>query len=175
MKKKDLIHKLKLDQEKIKISKRTGAVEFRFPKSREYIMSKPIIDDDSEIYLLGFVKKDQPPYNILVVTEQIFDEFPDKCFAAQISLTINRQGGLFFWPVKVNGPNHTFFQEFFQTSQYGWCAYVNERNNKTLKTIEDEREPKWPDEDFQEILCRTLKINVIDAKDPVLQRWRGLD
>ena len=168
------LQNLLLKPEKVK-TKRLRMLSFRYPVTREYIRTLPLQNEvTGDNVTLAFIKNDSPPYDIVVVSPEIYEEFPDKAFAAEVFLATTRQKKYFFWPVAVgNGKSQLLFREFAETAQKVWCAICGKGRNKEIKISEITDNPTWPDTDSMELLDKSLKSHRIDNDDPILQRWRG--
>jgi hypothetical protein len=112
-------------------------------------------------------------------------ELADEVYVATLYLTINRQGTLTLWPVRLPGPDgkilewHRSAAEAAEIAQVQW---VRLRANMNLGAYEPQvpdgnaviPEPTWPVETLEEILGIAFRDRFIsDSSHPVVQRLRG--
>jgi hypothetical protein len=101
-----------------------------------------------------------------------------------LTLTINRQGVLSIWPVKVANDNSSG-NAWQDTAQQGcelakkkWVRLAADMSLGAYRIYEaqgDLPEPQWPDKPFNELLEIAFRGRVIDSEDhPVVRRLRGL-
>lgn len=110
-------------------------------------------------------------------------ELPGEFAAATLYTTINRQGVVFLWPVKLPGPDgkhNEWHRSAAEAAELAMDRWVRLASNKSLNAYEvfvatgDLPEPTWPDLPFSEILKIAFRDRIIDNADhPVVQRLRG--
>jgi hypothetical protein len=126
------------------------------------------------------LKEDREVY---LVTPLMAIELPGEFAAATLFTTVNRQGVLHMWPVKLPGPDgkhnewHRSAAEVAQLAMHNWVRIIA---NNSLGAYEvfaatgDLPEPTWPDLPFEEILKIAFRDHIVDNADhPVVQRLRG--
>jgi hypothetical protein len=97
--------------------------------------------------------------------------------------SINRQGVLFLWPIKLPGPDgkviewHRSAMEAVENARTAWTRVYADMSLGAYR-VEDAPsircEPNWPDHTMREILRVAFRDRVISSWDhPVLQRLRG--
>jgi hypothetical protein len=97
--------------------------------------------------------------------------------------TINRQGVLFLWPIRLPGSDgkvDAWSQSALEAAQKARKGWVRVAANMALGAYEvweasgDLGEPDWPDKPFRELLATGFKGKLIDSVDhPVLRKLRG--
>jgi hypothetical protein len=127
------------------------------------------VKEDREVYLiLPGIAQQLPPGEFSVVT---------------LYLTINRQGVLRLWPVKLPSPDgrhnewHRSAAEAAERAMEKWVrvtANMSLRAYEIAEAIKDFPEPEWPDISFPAILKIAFRDRIVDSVDhPLLQRLRG--
>ena len=141
-------------------------------QSPDYRDNFPIIDlkNDREEYL---VAKDLVP--------ELIGEF----VAKTLFLAINRQGTLFFWPVRLPSPDGkqnrwwTSLREAAELSMTGWHRVKSNQNLGAYDVFKAQdtslKKPEWPKQTFYELIQIAFRDYLIDRIDhPVIKRLRGL-
>ena len=175
---------LRLDQsfaDTVGVKKLLTTVPVRKPNRQDFVRVHPdpkyrltpaaIIEvkEDREVYLvLPGIAQQLPPGEFSVVT---------------LYLTINRQGVLHLWPVKLPNPEgkhlewHRSAAEAAERATEKW---VRVTSNMALgayeisEAIKDFPDPVWPDISLQEILKIAFRDRIVaDAGHTLLQRLRG--
>jgi len=128
------------------------------------------LKDDREVYI---VSREFAP-------ELAESEF----FAATLYLCINRQKVLFFWPVKLPGPDgrqmlwHTTAQEAAEHAMKGWIRMTANMSMGAYEIFEAEgsiSDPEWPNLALTELLSIGFKNRIVSDHDhPVMRKLRGL-
>ena len=117
------------------------------------------------------------------VTPQMATELPGEFKPAALCTSINRQGVLFLWPVKLPGPDgrhNEWHRSAAEAAERAMRKWVRVTANVSLGAYEifeatgDLPEPTWPDLTFEEILKIAFRNLIVDRPDhPVVQRLRG--
>jgi hypothetical protein len=120
---------------------------------------------------------------VYLVTPPMAHELPDEFAPASLFTTINRQGVLFLWPVKLPSsdgkPNewHRSAAEAAEAAMKGWFRIKANMSLGAYDLFEakgDLPEPEWPSVPFQEILRIAFRDHCVDREDqPLIQRLRG--
>ncbi|MCX6975539.1 MAG: hypothetical protein NTZ94_14860 [Verrucomicrobia bacterium] len=106
----------------------------------------------------------------------------EKCVCHRtLRLGINRQGNVFVWPVRrpLEGRKDgwaTTSCDAVALAEVNWTRMQADMNlgGYKLAVAKVEGEPKWPEQDFPEILRLAFKGAVVDSLDhPTLKRLRG--
>ena len=110
-------------------------------------------------------------------------ELPGEFAAATLFTTVNRQGVLHMWPVKLPGADgkhnewHRSAAESAQLAMHNWVRITANMSLGAYEVFEatgDLPEPTWPDLPFEEILKIAFRDHIVDNADhPVVQRLRG--
>lgn len=97
--------------------------------------------------------------------------------------TMNRQGILSIWPVRLPGPDgkiDTWSSSAMEAANLAMSKWVRVTSNMDLgayeiyEAISSIPDPKWPVESFQELLRIAFRDRLIgDLNHPVLKRLRG--
>ena len=128
------------------------------------------LKEDSEVYLV-----DRPLWDVLA-GEATFGP-------RALITTINRQGVLFLWPIRLPGPDgrlDEWNRSALELSQLAAKKWVRVQANRSLGAYEvfeaagDWGEPKWDVPSFSDLLRLAFKDKFIrDLDHPVLRRLRG--
>jgi hypothetical protein len=126
------------------------------------------LKDDREIYF---------------VHPAIAPELVGEYRAAMIVTTINRQGVLSIWPLKLPSPDgrkEEWLRSALEAAERATTRWIRLRANMGLGAYEifeaeaKMPEPDWPDTAFPEILQIAFRDRLIDSADhPVIKRLRG--
>lgn len=97
--------------------------------------------------------------------------------------TLNRQGVLFLWPIRLPGPDgkiDTWNQSALEAAKLAMGKWVRVAANMSLgaydvfEAVGGLPEPEWPELPFRDILQLAFKDRFIESlSHPVLQRLRG--
>jgi hypothetical protein len=175
---------LRLDQsyaDTVGVKKLLTTVPVRKPNRQDFVRVHPdpafrltpaaIIEvkEDREVYLV-------PPG----MAQQLTGEFS----VATLYVTINRQGVLHLWPVKLPGPDgkynewHRSAGEGAERAMKKWVRVTASMSLGAYEIFEasgDLPEPVWPDYSFEEILKIAFRERIVDSPDhPLVQRLLGV-
>jgi hypothetical protein len=125
-------------------------------------------------------KEDREVY---LVMPAIAQQLPGEFSAATLYLTINRQGVLHLWPVKLPGPDgrhNEWPRSAAEAAERAMERWVRVTANMSLGAYEIREatgelpDPEWPAYSFEEILRVAFRDRIVDRADhPLLQRLRG--
>jgi hypothetical protein len=125
--------------------------------------------DEREVYLLR---------------PEIARELPGEFVMATLFTTINRQGVVSLWPVKLPGPDGKqleWHRSAAEAAELAMKRWIRVKANMSLGAYEITEaasilaEPDWPDLPFQELLRVAFRDRPVDRLDhPVIRRLRGL-
>jgi hypothetical protein len=174
---------LRLDQsfaESVGVTKLLTTVPVRKPNRQDFVRvhSNPAyrltpaaiieLKEDREVYL---------------VTPGMAAQLPGEFATATLFTTINRQGVVHLWPVKLPGPDgkhnewHRSAAEAAELAQKKWLritANMSLGANEIFEATGDLLDPTWPDLSFEEILRIAFRDRIVDtAEHPLVQRLRG--
>jgi hypothetical protein len=174
---------LRLDQnfaEMIGVKKLLTTVPVRKPNRQDFVRVHP-----DQAYRLApaaiiELKEDREIY---LVTPQMAVELPGEFKPAALSTSINRQGVVFLWPVKLPGPDgrhnewHRSEAEGAEMAMRKWVritANMSLGANEIFEATGDLPDPTWPELPFEEILKIAFRDHIVDRPDhPVVQLLRG--
>jgi hypothetical protein len=127
------------------------------------------VKDDREVYL---------------VTPNIAPGLVGEFSTVTLFTTINRQGTLHLWPVKLPAPDgrhnewHRSGAEAAERAMKKWVRVTASMSLGAYEIYEasgDLPEPVWPDFSFQEILRIAFRDRIVDRPDhPLVQRLQGI-
>jgi hypothetical protein len=136
----------------------------------EYRLTVALIElrDDRETYLV-------PP----ILAQELIGEIT----AFQIYTTINRQGVVFLWPVKLPNPDGRqieWHRSACEAAEIAMRRWVRVKANMALGAYEIFEaagvipDPEWPNVPFPELLRIAFRNRLVDHLDhPVIKRLRG--
>ena len=102
---------------------------------------------------------------------------------ARLVLTITSQGVLFWWPIRLPGPDgrlnpwHESAQRAAETAKDHWVRIVANRSlgGYDVYTAQFQQEPQWPAESDDELIAVAFRGRMLTSVDhPVVLRLRGL-
>jgi hypothetical protein len=174
---------LRLDQSfaaNLGVKKLLTTVPVRKPNRQDFVR----VHSDSEYRLspaaIIELKEDREVY---LVTPSIASELPGEFGVASLYTTINRQGVLHLWPVKLPGPDgkhnewHRSAAEAAERAMHRWVrvtANMSLGAYDLFEAIGELPEPEWSEISFQEILQVAFRDRVVNTLDhPLIQRLRG--
>jgi hypothetical protein len=174
---------LRLDQsfaETVGVKKLLTTVPVRKPNRQDYVRVHPDPKYRLTPAAIIEVKEDREFY---VVLSSIAQQLPGEFDVRTLFLTINRQGVLRLWPIKLPGPDGKH-NEWPRSEAVGaeraMERWVRVTANKSLGAYEIREatgelpEPDWPAFSFEEILKIAFRDHIVDRADhPLLQRLRG--
>src|SRR5262249_43043408 len=127
------------------------------------------------------VKEDREVY---LVRRDIVSAVPGEYVPASLFTTINRQGTLFLWPVKLpnlDGRQNAWHRSAAEGAERAIKKWVRVTASMSLGAYEifeasgDLPEPVWPEFSFQEILKIALRERIVDRPDhPLVQKLLGI-
>jgi hypothetical protein len=120
---------------------------------------------------------------VYILTPSLAEELPGEYSLATLYTTINRQGVLRLWLVKLPEPDgkvlewHRSAAEAAERAMHKWVrvtANMNLGAYEMLVASGKLPEPEWPDISFQEILRVAFRDRIVDSLNhPLIQRLRG--
>ena len=174
---------LRLDQsfaDTVGVKKRVITVPVGKPIRQEFFWVNPRPEYRLAPAAIIEVKEDREVY---LVTPNMAQELPGEFTAATLFTTINRQGVLRLWPVKLPGPDgkhNEWHRSAAEAAELAMKRWIRLSSNMSLgayevfEAIGDLPEPEWPDIAFPEILKIAFSDRIVDRADhPLVQRLRG--
>jgi hypothetical protein len=162
------------------VKKLLTTVPVRKPNRQDFVRAHPdpayrltpaaIIElkEDREVYLL---------------TPAMASQLPGEFAAATLFTTVNRQGVLHLWPVKLpgaDGKHNEWHRSAAEAAERAMKRWVRLTANLSLGAYEmfeatgDLSEPEWPSLPFVDILKIAFRDRIVDTADhPLVQRLRG--
>ena len=174
---------LRLDQsfaDTVGVKKHLMTVPVRKPNRQDFVRVHPRSEYRLTPAAIIEVKEDREVY---LVTPNMAQELPGEFTAATLFTTINRQGVLHLWPVKLPGPDgkhNEWHRSAAEAAELAIKRWIRLTANMSLgayaisEAIGDLPEPEWPDIPFSEMLKIAFSDRIIDRADhPLVQRLRG--
>ncbi len=162
------------------VAKEITTVPVRKPNKQEFVRTHS--DPEYRVPVAVIERKDER--ECYVVLPQLIQALASEISYVSLIATMNRQGTLFLWPVKM--PNDTDRKNSWQKSsmeaatlaQKSWIRMVA---NMSLGAYEIYRaqgeiaDPEWPSLTFEQIIQIAFKDMVIESLDhPVVKELRGM-
>jgi len=126
------------------------------------------------------VKEDRETY---LVDPSLWNELPGEIIPKILFTTINRQGVVFLWPIRLPGEEGRIDEwnrsalDGAQRAREKWIRIVANMSlgaNEIFEATAELPEPEWPDEDFRALLEIAFRNRYIESPDhPVIRRLRG--
>jgi hypothetical protein len=180
----DNLSALRLDQsyaDTVGVKKLLTTVPVRKPNRQDFVRVNPDPKYRLTPAAIIEIKEDREVY---LVTPDMAQALPGEFAAATLFTTINRQGTLHLWPVKLPNPNGRQFEwhrSAAEGAERAMKKWVRVTSNMSLGAYEifeasgDLPEPVWPDFSFQEMLKIAFRDRVVDRDDhPLVQRLQGI-
>lgn len=174
---------LRLDQsyaETVGVKKLLTTVPVRKPSRQDFVRVHPNPAYRLTPAAIIELKEDREVY---LVTPTMALELPGEFTTATLFTTVNRQGVLHLWPVKLPGPDgkhNEWHRSSAEAAELAMDQWLRITANMSLGAYEvfqatgDLPEPIWPDLPFSEILKIAFRNHIVDSADhPVVRRLRG--
>jgi hypothetical protein len=175
---------LRLDQsfaDTVGVKKLLTTVPVRKPNRQDFVRVHP----DPKYRLTPAatieVKEDREVY---LITPGMAQALPGEFSLVTLFTTINRQGTLHLWPVKMPLPDgrqnewHRSAAEAAERAMRRWVRVTSSMSLGAYEIFEangDLPEPVWPDISFPEILQIAFRDRIVDRADhPLVQRLQGI-
>jgi hypothetical protein len=174
--------KLKLTQNfatNVGVKKALTMVPVRKPNRQEFVRVRP---EEEYQFSTGVIelKEERETY---LVDPDLWQELPGEIIPKVLLVTINKQGVLTIWPIKLPGENgrlDNWSQSAMEAAVLAQSQWIRVAANMSLGGYEtfiatgDLPEPEWPDKSMQEIMDIAFKDSYIKSEDhPVIRRLRG--
>jgi len=118
-----------------------------------------------------------------IVTNSLVPELIGEFVVKTLYLAINRQGTLFFWPVRLPGPDGkdmNWWKSAREAAVLAMKDWVRVRANMNLGAYDIFKadgvvsKPEWPTEGYWELIKIAFRDHLVDRIDhPVIKRLRG--
>jgi hypothetical protein len=176
------LSRLRLSQnfaETVGVKKALLTVPVRKPNRQDFIRVHPSADYRFETPVLE-LKDERETY---LVDPSLLPELPGEVVPKVLFTTINRQGVLTLWPIRLpgeDGRHDEWNRSALAAAHMAQSRWVRVAANMSLGAYEvyeaaaDLPEATWPDASFQEILKIAFKTRLISGLDhSVVRRLRG--
>jgi len=174
--------RLRLSQnfaERVGVRKAITTIPVRKPNRQEFVRVHPDENMRIETAVLE-LKEDRETY---LIEPELRAELPGEVVPKVLFTTVNRQGVLTLWPVRLprsDGRLDTWNQSAIEAARMAMNTWVRVAANMSLggydvyEATGDLPEPEWPELSFQEILTVAFKDKFIrDLNHPAIRQLRG--
>jgi hypothetical protein len=176
------LSKLRLSQEFFQgagAKKILATVPVRKPNKQEFVR---VHTDPAfrEVFAAIELKDDRERYLIM---PEIAAALPAEIVTEMFYTTMNRQGVVFLWPVRLPASDgrvnewHRSLQEAAERAMHHWIRVAANMNLGAYEIMEATAKmpnPEWPEYTFQDLLRIGFRDRIISSLDhPVLKRLRG--
>jgi len=175
---------LRLDQsyaDTVGVKKLLTTVPVRKPNKQDFVRVHPDASYRLTPAAIIEVKDDREVY---LVTPNLAPGLVGEFSTVTLFTTINRQGTLHLWPVKLpasDGRQNEWHRSAAEAAERAMKKWVRVTASMSLGAYEifeasgDLPEPIWPDFSFQEILRIAFRERIVDRADhPLVQRLQGI-
>ena len=176
------LSRLRLSQnfsEKVGVKKALLTVPVRKPGRQDFIRVRP----GEDMYIQTAVLELKDEHETYLVDPDIWPELPSELVPKALFTTINRQGVLTLWPVRLpgeDGRHDEWSRSALEAAEIAKTRWIRVVANMSLQAYEvyeatgNFPDPEWPDVSFQKILEIAFKDRFIRTLDhPVIRRLRG--
>jgi hypothetical protein len=180
----DNLSALRLDQsyaDTVGVKKLLTTVPVRKPNRQDFVRVHPEQSYRLTPAAIIEVKEDREVY---LVTPDMAQALPGEFATVTLFTTVNRQGTLHLWPVKLPSPEgrqnewHRSAAEGAERAIKKWVRVTASMSLGAYEIFQasgDLPEPVWPDIPFEEILKIAFRERLVDRPDhPLVQRLRGV-
>jgi hypothetical protein len=180
----DNLSALRLDQsyaDTVGVKKLLTTVPVRKPNRQDFVRVHPDPRYRLTPAAIIEVKEDREVY---LVTPEMTQVVPGEFVVVTLFTTINRQGTLHLWPVKLPNPEgrhnewHRSAAEGAERAMKKWVRVTASMSLGAYEIFEANGElpdPVWPDFSFQEILKIAFRDRLVDRADhSLVQRLQGI-
>jgi hypothetical protein len=173
---------LRLNQaftETVGVKKLLTTVPVRKPSPQDFVRVHPNHEFRNNFPIVE-LKDEREEY---IVTASLVPELADEFVTKTLFTAINRQGTVFFWPVRLPSPEGKDLDWWRSAREAATTAmedWVRVKANMGLgaydiyKAESIKSEPEWPPLGFWDLIKIAFRNNLIDRIDhPVIERLRG--
>jgi hypothetical protein len=163
--------------ETVGVKKQLVTVPVRKPSPQDFVRVHPELRENFPILEL---KDEREEY---IVTQSMIPELADEIVTKTLFLAINRQGVVFFWPVRLPSPDGKdldWWRSAREAAARAVDRWVRLKANMSLGAYDVfeaeaiKAEPEWPELGLWELVKIAFKNNLIDHPDhPAIDRLRG--
>lgn len=163
------------------VKKLITTVPVRKPNSQDFVRvhSNPAFHENFPVIQL---KDDNEQY---LVVNSLVPDLAGEIASVTLHLAANKQGVVFFWPVRLPAPDGKDFDAWRSAREAAGLArqkWIRLKWNKSLgayeihEAVNQSSEPEWPaDLDYWDLIKIAFRDHIIqDLDHPVVKRLRGL-
>ena len=161
------------------VKKLLTTIPVRKPSPQEFVRVHPS-PEYRENFPIIELKDEREEY---IVTASLVPELIGEFVIKTLYLAINRQGTLFFWPVRLPGPDGkdmNWWKSAREAAVLAMKDWVRVKANMNLGAYDIFQpdgvipDPEWPQRGFWELIKIAFRDHLIDRIDhPVIKRLRG--
>jgi len=161
------------------VKKLLTTIPVRRPSPQEFVRVHPS-PEYRENFPIIELKDEREEY---IVTASLVPELIGEFVIKTLYLAINRQGTLFFWPVRLPGPDGkdmNWWKSAREAAVLAMKDWVRIKANMNLGAYDIFQpdgvipDPEWPQRGFWELIKIAFRDHLIDRIDhPVIKRLRG--
>lgn len=162
------------------VKKQLTVVPVRKPNRQEFFRVRSGDEWSIDTAILE-IKEESETY---LVAPNLWSELSDEVLYKRLAVTINRQGVLALWPLKLpssDGSLDNWSRSALDAARMAETAWIKLQSNRSLgaydvyKGSDDLPEPVWPQEyDFQQLLDIAFRdYKITDLEHPAIQRLHG--
>jgi hypothetical protein len=168
--------------ETVGVKKLLTTVPVRKPGSQDYNRVHPA-PEYRENFPIIELKDEREEY---IVTASLVPELTGEFVTKTLYLAVNRQGTLFFWPVRLpgsDGKDMNWWRSGREAAELAMKDWVRVKANMNLGAYDIFKpgpgsvlsEPEWPPLGFWDLIKIAFRDHLVDRVDhPVIRRLRGL-
>jgi len=161
------------------VKKLLTTIPVRRPSRQEFVRVHPSAEYRENFPIIE-LKDEREEY---IVTASLVPELIGEFVIKTLYLAINRQGTLFFWPVRLPGPDgkdKNWWKSAREAAVLAMKDWVRIKANMNLGAYDIFQpdgvipDPEWPQRGFWELIKIAFRDHLIDRIDhPVIKRLRG--
>ena len=165
--------------ETVGVKKLLTTIPVRKPSPQDFVRVRPG-PEYRENFPIVDLKDDREEY---IVTAGLVPELVGEYVTKTLFLATNRQGTLFFWPVRLPGSDGKDLdwwrsgREAAELAMQGWVRVKANMNLGAYDIFQAESvisEPEWPELGYWELIKIAFRDHLITTTDhPVIKRLRG--
>jgi hypothetical protein len=165
--------------ETVGVKKLLTTVPVRKPGGQDWVRVHPA-PEYRENFPIVELKDDREEY---IVTTALVPELAGEFVSKTLYTTINRQGTVFFWPVRLpsaDGKDMNWWRSGREAAALAMENWVRVKSNMNLGAYEIFKaesvmsEPEWPELGFWDLIKIAFRDHLVDRIDhPVIKRLRG--
>jgi len=165
--------------ETVGVKKLLTTVPVRKPGPQDFVRVHPNPEYRDNFPIIE-LKDDREEY---IVTTGLVPELVGEFVTKTLYLAINRQGTVFFWPVRLpstDGKDMNWWRSGREAAALAMAGWVRVKPNMNLGAYDIFQapaglsEPEWPELDFWALIKIAFRDHLVDRIDhPVIKRLRG--